>query len=98
VSVYAGDMAAIGERILFLGAALSDAGAIPVFQAGDFGVVAAVDGEGVLLCFLTDADGKVIWWQPESLFPEETIRLDYAPPIPRSRIPVPYGDLIGEPF
>jgi hypothetical protein len=49
------------------------------------------------LCFQTNESGMLIWWQPQTLFPEELILLNYAPPIPRWRIPAPYGDLVGQP-
>lgn len=86
-----------GSRFIFLGYQERWADQDDVFQPGSFGVVALIDGDGVPVCFLTDECGKVVWWQPETLFPEEFILLRYAPLISRDRIPIPYGDLVGQP-
>lgn len=85
-----------GSRAVFTG--YSDHCPDHLFKPGCFLVIAGFDGDGIPVCMETDETGRNIWWQPQTLFPEEMILLTYAPPIPRSRIPAPYGDLVGQPW
>ena len=85
-----------GSRAVFTG--YSDQCSDPMFAPGNFVVIAGFDEDGMPLCFQTDETGRNVWWQSQTLFPEELILLNYAPPISRSRIPVPYGDLVGKPW
>lgn len=88
----------LGSRIIFVGYGHRFTDQDEIFERGNFGIVAAIDDDGIPLCFLSDECGKAIWWQPQTLFPEEFVLLNYAPPVARERIPVPYGDLVGQPW
>ena len=89
-------MLKVGSRMIFWKYVDGIGGLNPVFHSGDFGVVVGLDGDAIR-CLQTDESGRVLWWNADTLFPEEIIHLSYAPLIPPSRLPPPYGRMIGEP-
>jgi len=87
-----------GSRAVFLGYSGECTDQEILFEPGNFLVIAHIDEDGMPVCFQTNESGMLIWWQSQTLFPEELILLNYAPPIARSRIPAPFGDLVGQPW
>jgi hypothetical protein len=81
-----------GDWVIFLSYRHLLAGMEPIFHPGDFAVVAAVDGDGALICFHIDLWGRVFSAKGDTLFHEEVLRLGYAKRVPLKRLPRPYGD------
>ncbi len=69
-----------GDRVIFF--AYSDPAMREedrIFSHGQYGVVSAVNEDGGLQVFPTDEEGKMTSLEGDTLFPEEVIRLSYAP-------------------
>ena len=90
-------MKEFGTRFVFVSRQSGCPSDDPLFEKDNFGVLLTPTGEDAYLALVTDWLGKTIWWRPETVFLNEILILARAPLVPRSRIPIPYGDLVGQP-
>jgi hypothetical protein len=69
----------VGDMALFTGYTTLSSDMAPLFEVGAFMVVIAVEPDQVLKCLPTDHAGRPVGLPGDTVFPEEAIKLDYAP-------------------